>query len=130
MAIYKEFLSCYLKEPYWKLTPLEDIDPSSQVNMLPLTGMYMGTKVALCLPSHEYQNKGPDVHYFLKRVQEFYIEACTQIKRRFPIGDPIIKMLQVLKPDVKHSDLCLLLKDFQTFYHIQKSNCLMMNGID
>ena len=104
VAIYKEFLSCYLKEAYWKHTPLQDIDPSSHVNLLPLTGMYMGTKVALCLPSCEYQNKAPDVQYFLKRVQEFYIEAATQIKKRFPIGDPIIKMLQVLDPNVKHSE--------------------------
>lgn len=104
VAIYKEFLSCYLKESYWKLTPLQDIDPCSQVNLLPLTGMYMGTKIALCLPSHDYQNRAPDVQYFLKRVQEFYIEAATQIKRCFPIGDTIIKMLQVLDPNVKHSE--------------------------
>lgn len=78
----------------------------------------MGTKVALCLPSREYQNRGPDVQYFLKRVQEFYIEACTQIKRRFPIGDPIIRMLQVLNSDVKHSEfpsLVPLAKRFSNF---------------
>jgi len=40
VAIYKEFLSWYLRESYWKLTPLQDIDPSSQVNLLPLTDGY------------------------------------------------------------------------------------------
>ena len=71
VAIYKEFLSCYLRESYWKLTPLQDIDPSSQVNLLPLSRMYMGTKIALCLPTSEYQKRMLDVQYFLKRVQEF-----------------------------------------------------------
>ena len=88
-ATYKEFLSCYLKESYWKLTPLQNIDPSSQVNSLPLTKMYMCTKIALCLPNSEYQNRMPDMQYFLKHVQELYIEAATQIKKHFPIGDPI-----------------------------------------
>ena len=93
VAIYKEFLSCYLRESYWKLTPLQDIDPSSQVNLLPLSRMYMGTKIALCLPTSEYQKRMPDVQYFLKHVQEFYIDTAIQIKKRFPIGDPVIEML-------------------------------------
>jgi hypothetical protein len=32
-------------------------------------------------------------------VQELYIEAASQIRKRFLIGDPIIEMLQVLDPD-------------------------------
>ena len=70
------------------------------------------------------------MQYFLKRVQEFYIEACTQIKKCF---DPVMKMLQVLDPDVKHSEflsLVALAKRFSNFYQIQKSNCLMMSDID
>ena len=81
VAIYKEFLSCYMKEAYWKQTPLQNIDPASTVNLLPLTSMYMGTKIALCLPLQLYMSRAPDVQYFLKKVQEFYIEAASQIKR-------------------------------------------------
>ena len=78
VAIYKEFLSCYMKESYWKLTPLEDIDPSSQVNMLPLTGMYMGTKVALCLPSHEYQTRDQMFIIFLSVYKNFILKLVLR----------------------------------------------------
>ena len=63
VAIFKEFLSFYLKEAYWKQTPLQNIDPASTVNLLPMTSMYMGTKIALCLTSEEYQNRAPDVQF-------------------------------------------------------------------
>ena len=36
----------------------------------------------------------------MKHVQEFYIEAASQIKKCLPIGDPIIEMLQILDPAV------------------------------
>ena len=104
VAIYKEFSSCYLRDVYRKHTPHQDINPCSHVNLLPLAGIKLGTKVALCLPSHEYQNKALNVQYFLKYVQELYIETAMQIKKHFPIGYPIIKMLQVLDPNVKHSE--------------------------
>ena len=77
--------------------------------------MYMGIKITLCLPSSEYQKRMPDVYYFLKRVQEFYIEAAMQIKKHFPIGDPVIEMLQVLDPNAKHSEYPSLVPLAQRF---------------
>lgn len=65
--------------------------------------MYMGARVALCLPTQQYRQRAPDVQHFLKRAQEFYIEAASQIRNRFPIGDPVIEMLQVLDPAANHS---------------------------
>ena len=44
-----------------------------------------------------------DVQYFLKKVQEFYVEGASQIKKRFPIGNPKIEMLEVLDPNASHS---------------------------
>ena len=40
---------------------------------------------------------------FFKCAQDFFIEAALEIWTRFPIGDPVIDMLQVLDPDVSHS---------------------------
>ena len=102
-AIYKEFLSCYMRDAYWRHTPLKNVDPTSSVNFLPLKSMYMGARVTLCLSEREYMERGPDVQHFLKRAQEFFIEAAQQIQKRFPIGDLIVEMLQVLDPDVSHS---------------------------
>ena len=102
-TMYRDFLSCYLREQYWRRTPLKDIDPCSQINFLPLTSMYMGAKITLCLSSPEYQQRSLDVQHFLKRAQEFFIEAVSQIQKRFPIGDPVIEMFQVLDPNASHS---------------------------
>ena len=33
-TIYREFLSCYMMEGYWKRNDLKDVDPTSQVNFL------------------------------------------------------------------------------------------------
>lgn len=90
-TIYKDFLSC------WQHTALKDINPASQLNFLPLTAMYMGTYEA------EDRQRAPDVQHFLKKVQEFYIESAIQIKKRFPIGDNILEMLQVLDPNVSYT---------------------------
>ena len=82
-----------MREAYWRHTPLQEIDPTSQVNFLPLTSMYMGAKVTLCLSAPEYRQRGPDVQHFLRCAQDFFIEAALEIRKRFPIGDPVIKML-------------------------------------
>ena len=42
-TIYRDFLSCYMREAYWGHTPLQEIDPTSQVNFLPLPTMYSRT---------------------------------------------------------------------------------------
>ena len=78
-AFYKELLSCYLKEGYWKQTPLKDVNPASRVSFLPLISMYMSAKIALCLAKDEYKQRAQDIHHFLKCVQEFYVEAASQI---------------------------------------------------
>ena len=65
-ATYRELLSCYLTEAYWKSVSLKDIDPTSRVNFLPLPRMYMGAKITLCLPKDEYKQRPADVQYFLK----------------------------------------------------------------
>jgi len=68
-AIYRDFLSCYLHDSH---TPLQHVDPTSQVNFLPLTSMYTGAKVALRLPTQEYRQRAPE-------VATAFFEACTKI---------------------------------------------------
>ena len=65
--------------------------------------MYMGAKIILLLTTPEYKQHSVEVRYFLEKVQEFYIEAACQVKRRFPIGDPMIEMFEVLDPNTSHS---------------------------
>ena len=102
-SVYKEILSCYMTEASWRFHPdISQIDPSSQTHLLPLTSMYMGAQVAIFLTNDVFKERSrqADVHHFFTRVQEFYIESALQIKRRFPLGDPVLKMLQVLDPNM------------------------------
>ena len=92
-----------MRDAYWRHTPLQEVDPNSNVNFLPLTAMYMDAQVTLCLSAPKYRQRGPDVQHFLRRAQDFFIEAALEIRKHFPIGDPVIEMLQVLDPDVSHS---------------------------
>ena len=87
--VYQELLSCYMIESSWKYKKLTDINPQSEVNFLPLTNMYIRVKLSLLLTTSEYTQRAraPDVQHFLKKICEFYIEAASQIKKRFPIGN-------------------------------------------
>lgn len=51
----------------------------------------------------EYRQRAPDIQHFLKRAQDFFIDAALEIRTRFPNGDAIVEMLQVLDPDVSRS---------------------------
>ena len=68
-----------------------------------LTEHVYGAKVTLLLTTPDYLQRATDVQYVLRKVQEFYIEAALQIKARFPIGDALIEMFEVLDPNASHS---------------------------
>ena len=102
-SVYRDVLSCYMKEAYWRQDRIEEVDPTSEVNFLPLTSMYMGARISLLIATQEYFQRASDVQYFLKQVQEFYIKAASQIKKRFPINAPEIAMLEVLDQNADHT---------------------------
>ncbi len=110
-----------MKEGYWKRNELKKVDPTSEVNFLPLTMMYMGAKVTLLLATAVYIQRPHDVQYFLTKVREFFVEAACQIRKRFPIGDPKIEMFQVLDPNANHSMFPSLVPLAATFSIIPES---------
>lgn len=71
------------------------------------------------------------IHLTPKR-HEFYIEVALKLQEHFPIGDPVIKMLQVLGPDttrVRSPSLVPLAMRFQKLIPISIScNSLTTNG--
>ena len=86
-------------------TSLEQINPESHENLLPLGAISMGEDVAQFaaqLPSLLRDVK-EEFKSFLQYVQLFYIEAAKQIKQRFPIDNNVLKLLTVLNPDTINS---------------------------
>ena len=67
----------------------------------------MGAHVSLCLAENVYKERARlgEVYHFLKCIQDFYIEAAVQIRKRFPLRDPVMKMLQVIDPKTSMSFL-------------------------
>ena len=65
-----------MREAYSGLTPLQEVDPNSHVNFLPLTAMYMGAQVTLCLFAPEYRQRGPDIQHFFETCTRFLYWSC------------------------------------------------------
>lgn len=67
-------------------------------SFVPLTSMGMGAEVSRMLPTPSISQMRGEVTSFLHHFQLFYVEAAKQIKKRFPVDDPVIKSLIVLNP--------------------------------
>ena len=70
--------------PFEHPCPIGSIDPTSQSKMFPLKTMYMDTQVAVKLSMGEYPKRPQDVECFLKRVNDYFVEAASKIKPVFP----------------------------------------------
>ena len=106
-SVYLDFLSCFMREDYWKHCLIRSIDPTSQSEMLPLKicSICMGTQVAVKLSMEEYHKRPQDIEYFLKRVNDYFVEAASQIKHRFPLDDTLLPMLKILDPSYSNETL-------------------------
>ena len=111
VSLYKSLLSCYLTNVYIRSQPLAALNPTSRDNMLPLTNMYMGHSVANSLAKPEILTMREAVIGFLEHCQLFYVEATLQVKKRFPIDDPVIASLSILDPDAIATTQCTAIVD-------------------
>ena len=75
------------------------LDPSNNMNHLPLSQLYLGVDVARFLALEEYKalNKDDKQHFF-QRCQQFYVELCCQLKKRLPLDNEVLKQLKFLHP--------------------------------
>ena len=103
VSTYKAFLSCYLSPTYIRSVSLDNLDPASVPNFLPLTSISMGKDVSLFLAQPDIYHLKDDIKGFLEHVQSFYVEASLQIKKRFPINDEVLKSLLFLNPATVNS---------------------------
>lgn len=100
--LYKDFLSCYMKPTYLKTIDLQDLDPESTAFMLPLSSLYLGVAVTTELIKPEILANKELVQHFLRKCLAFLVTGAKEIRKRFPVNDPIFQSLQVLNP--KKSD--------------------------
>nr|CAI5832605.1 unnamed protein product [Callosobruchus analis] len=94
LSACKFLLSCFLKPDYLKNTKLENIQYHNQQNFLPIDDIYLGPKVAAEFTKH---NISQTVKNNIKtKCLFFYIEAVSQIYKRFPFNSREIKILELL----------------------------------
>ncbi len=93
-------LSCYMKESYLSITPLKQLlkfqDPN---NFKPIEEMYLGVKVGIELSSSA-QYERVAINRFRLNWLEFYIEAASQIHKRFSFDSEKLEILKTLSPKI------------------------------
>lgn len=89
---------CFLKRPYLVNTNIQDIDFQNPRNFLTLEDCYYGAAVNKTIIENEIPPEKLD--FFRKRALEFYIEACSQILKRFPLKNNNLELLNFLEPSV------------------------------
>lgn len=97
----RTLFDCFLKRDYIVITEIENVDFKDPTNFLDINEVYCGAKATSSLmDSKTYPSRTPDhVQYFKLRCRDFYIEACQQIIKRFPLKNNPLKELGVLKPE-------------------------------
>ncbi len=95
----RTILSCYMKESYLSKTPLKQLRFRDPNNFKPIEEMYLGVNVDIELRSSAQYEKVA-IDRFRLNCLEFYIEAASQINKRFSFGSEKLEILKALSPKV------------------------------
>ncbi len=95
----RTILSCYMKESYLSKTPLKQLRFRDPNNFKPKEEMYLGVNVDTELRSSAQYEKVA-IDRFRLNCLEFYIEAASQINKRFSFGSEKLEILKALSPKV------------------------------
>ncbi|KAK4324821.1 hypothetical protein Pmani_004562 [Petrolisthes manimaculis] len=90
--LYLDILSCYVKPAYLKQSQhdLSLIDPDSELAMVPLENVYVGTNVGRFLTTTTPTVTVEAKREFLHVCRKFLVTACMQLKQRFNFHDPVL----------------------------------------
>ncbi|XP_050686987.1 zinc finger protein 862-like [Eriocheir sinensis] len=90
--LYLDLLSCYVKPAYLKQSKhdISLIDPESELAMVPLESVYVGTNVSRLLTTASPKVTVEAKREFLNVCRKFLVIACKQLKQRFNFHDPVL----------------------------------------
>lgn len=118
--MYKNLLSCYMKNFYIRSSSIAEIDPKSSVNFLDIHDIYLGVNVSSEINKLRI-DKGK-ITDFLKRCQCFLKELCVQLKNRLPVEQSFFSELKFLDPQLAvYSEFSTLLPLMERFPNICSS---------
>ena len=99
--LLKGFLAKFVKaEVIASSEEAKDVVFNSAENQLSDNDIFLGTHARIFLAQNEDDFIGTgELKVFFSKVQAYYCEATTQIKKRLPFGDAVLKDLTVLDPE-------------------------------
>lgn len=93
---------CYLKGPYVRSTPVEDMQYRNLMYFVPLEQMYLGANVAMSLSSPSLKVSQEQVRFFKLRCLVCLIEEVGQVMQRMPFKSPVLVHMNILTPKKVH----------------------------
>lgn len=96
--IIKTIFECFIKRNYLLNTALENVDFKNPANYLQIEDIYLGANVQKTIS--EIRLSPDQLQFFWLRCLDFYIEACSQIIRRFSLKNNPIKKFEMLDPAI------------------------------
>jgi len=97
--------SNYMNIQYLKSVPIKSVEHNNPRHFLKLEEIYIGMAASQSF-SDLGKNKNVsknDKELFLINCMNFYIEAVTQIKKKFDFSDPVFECLEILEPKTAQS---------------------------
>ncbi|XP_037875635.2 uncharacterized protein LOC119630401 [Bombyx mori] len=116
-------LSCYMNIGYLRSTHTSELDPTSSVNFLPLSEIYLGVHVTKLIESlaQDVRQK-TEITTFLQRIQYFFIKLCVELKSRLPLNE-LFEQMQFLDPqNVVYKEFTSLARIVSKFPNLVKES--------
>lgn len=116
IALYKTFLRSYVKKTIIDTKNFTDINVHDPTVYKSLNDIYFGARLDAFLKSEGLKCSKEDIHNFKLRALEYYIELCSQIKRRFNFKDKHLELASNFTPTMAMSGNILSIANFINLY--------------
>lgn len=98
ISLVKTIMEFYIKSSYLANTEIEYVNYKNPDNFVPIENLYMGAKVTAAISQSQHPES--DVKAFKLKILDFYVEGVTQIYKRFPFANPVLKQIDLIDPIV------------------------------
>jgi len=98
--VYTDLLLCYMKNEYVMKTPLHLINPNDENQFLSTSAVHLDVKVLNQIKISAIQQRKDLLKEFSNRCINFIKTSCLQIKKRYDFSNPILPLVNMLRPSV------------------------------
>lgn len=96
--LYRDLLNLFMKRSSLYSVSLADVNPEDKSQYLSKSEMNLGAYVMQELQYTNLQARPDLIDYFQDRCQEFLVQACVEIRKRYDITNAVMEKLKIFKP--------------------------------